>query len=168
MIIVPEKSGIQNSAYRHRNEGRSRKRGRPSTFHANERRRSTGWRELLANRLLYGSLRHREIAPSMRHSDKNRDWRIPAAWVTLCIVWSSTWLVIKIGLRDLPPLSFVAIRFLIALLVLIAISVGRTRLLPKSQPRLLRARLHRAPDVSVSITRFYSGPSCMFPPGWRR
>ena len=32
MIIAPEKSGEQNSAYRHRNEGRSRKRGRPSTF----------------------------------------------------------------------------------------------------------------------------------------
>ena len=60
-----------------------------------------------------------------------KDWRIPAAWITLCIVWSSTWLVIKIGLRDLPPLSFVSIRFLVALLVLIAISIGRTRLLPK-------------------------------------
>ncbi len=62
---------------------------------------------------------------------KIRDWKIPAAWLTLCVVWSSTWLVIKIGLRDLPPLSFVSIRFLIALLVLIAISIGRTRLLPK-------------------------------------
>ncbi len=49
----------------------------------------------------------------------------------LCVVWSSTWLVIKIGLRDLPPLSFVSLRFLVALLVLIAISIGRTRLLPK-------------------------------------
>src|SRR5205809_7293591 len=58
-------------------------------------------------------------------------WGVPAAWITLCIVWSSTWLVIKIGLRDLPPLSFVSIRFLVALLVLIAISIGRTRLLPK-------------------------------------
>ena len=32
MIIASEKSGEQNSAYRHRNEGRSWKRGRPSTF----------------------------------------------------------------------------------------------------------------------------------------
>ncbi len=62
---------------------------------------------------------------------RSRDWKIPAAWITLCVVWSSTWLVIKIGLRDLPPLSFVSIRFLIALLVLIAISIGRTGLLPK-------------------------------------
>lgn len=57
-------------------------------------------------------------------------WKIPAAWLTLCIVWSSTWLAIKVGLRDLPPVSFVAIRFVIATIVLVAVSVGRVRLLP--------------------------------------
>src|SRR5947199_1500997 len=57
-------------------------------------------------------------------------WRIPAAWLTLCSVWSSTWLAIKIGLRDLPPISFVAIRFLIAIVVLLAVSIGHVRLLP--------------------------------------
>ena len=34
------------------------------------------------------------------------------------------------GLRDLPPISFVALRFVIAVAVLLAISVGRVRLLP--------------------------------------
>jgi len=62
---------------------------------------------------------------------KRIDWRIPAAWLTLCIVWSSTWLAIKVGLRDLPPISYVAIRFLIAIIALIAVSVGHVRLLPK-------------------------------------
>src|SRR5438445_10586990 len=57
-------------------------------------------------------------------------WGVPVAWLTLCAVWSSTWLAIKIGLRDLPPISFVAIRFLIAIIVLLAVSIGRTRLLP--------------------------------------
>src|SRR6058998_150040 len=57
-------------------------------------------------------------------------WGVPVAWLTLCAVWSSTWLAIKIGLRDLPPISFVAIRFLIAIIVLVAVSIGRTRLLP--------------------------------------
>ena len=55
---------------------------------------------------------------------------VAAAFVALCIIWSSTWLAIKVGLRDLPPISFVAIRFLIAVVVLLAISVGRVRLLP--------------------------------------
>jgi len=57
-------------------------------------------------------------------------WGVPLAWLTLCVVWSSTWLAIKIGLRDLPPISFVAIRFLIAIAVLFAVSIGRARLLP--------------------------------------
>src|SRR5438034_1148140 len=57
-------------------------------------------------------------------------WRVPAAWLTLCVVWSSTWLAIKVGLRDLPPVSFVALRFLIAVAVLLAVSVGRVPLLP--------------------------------------
>src|SRR5437588_2442919 len=64
---------------------------------------------------------------------KRIDWRIPAAWLTLCIVWSSTWLAIKVGLRELPPISFVAIRFVIATAVLVAVSIGRTRLLPQTR-----------------------------------
>ena len=62
---------------------------------------------------------------------RQTDWRIPGAWLTLCIVWSSTWLAIKVGLRDLPPISYVAIRFLIAIFALVAVSIGHTRLLPK-------------------------------------
>jgi drug/metabolite transporter (DMT)-like permease len=62
-----------------------------------------------------------------RHSTK---LSIVAAFAVLCIVWSSTWLAIKVGLRDLPPISFVAIRFLIAILVLIVVSIGRVRLFP--------------------------------------
>src|SRR3954453_17452032 len=58
-------------------------------------------------------------------------WGIAVAWLTLCVVWSSTWLAIKVGLRDLPPISFVAIRFLIAIVVLLAVSIGRTRLIPE-------------------------------------
>src|SRR5436190_1322444 len=60
-------------------------------------------------------------------------WGVPLAWVTLCVVWSSTWLAIKIGLRDLPPISFVAIRFLVAIVVLLAVSIRRTRLLPRGR-----------------------------------
>src|SRR6266496_3794487 len=58
-------------------------------------------------------------------------WGVPIAWLTLCVVWSSTWLVIKIGLRDLPPISYAATRFVLAVIVLVAISTGRVRLLPR-------------------------------------
>lgn len=52
------------------------------------------------------------------------------AYCALCLIWSSTWLAIKVGLRDLPPISFVAIRFVVAVSVLLAVSVGRVKLLP--------------------------------------
>ena len=61
------------------------------------------------------------------------DWRIPAAWLTLCIVWSSTWLAIKWGLEDLPPISFAGLRFVIAVIALLAISAGRVPLLPRNR-----------------------------------
>src|SRR5947199_5408730 len=67
-----------------------------------------------------------------RHSWQPRvGWGVPVAWLTLCVVWSSTWLVIKIGLRDLPPISYAATRFVLAVIVLVAISTGRVRLLPR-------------------------------------
>ena len=87
---------------------------------------------------LYGSQRTRDGRAQMkaksawpkRNWEPQAGWGVPLAWFTLCVVWSSTWLAIKIGLRDLPPISFVAIRFLIAIIVLITVSIGRTRLLP--------------------------------------
>ncbi|MCA9655624.1 MAG: EamA family transporter [Myxococcales bacterium] len=38
--------------------------------------------------------------------------------VLLCAIWGSTWLVIKTGLRELPPLTAAAARFTLAALVL--------------------------------------------------
>ena len=72
----------------------------------------------------------KEIARLKRRWQPKAGWGVPLAWLTLCAVWSSTWLAIKIGLRDLPPISFVAIRFLVAIIVLLAVSIGHTRLLP--------------------------------------
>src|SRR6266699_4714768 len=70
-------------------------------------------------------------AQSKRNWQPKARWGVPAACLTLCAVWSSTWLVIKIGLRDLPPISYAGIRFLLAIFVLLAVSAGRVRLLPQ-------------------------------------
>src|SRR5215213_124799 len=40
-------------------------------------------------------------------------------WLILCLVWGTTWIFIKIGLRDLPPITFAAARFLLAVLILV-------------------------------------------------
>jgi drug/metabolite transporter (DMT)-like permease len=42
-------------------------------------------------------------------------------WLLLCIVWGTTWIFIKLGLADLPPLSFAASRFSLACLILFPI-----------------------------------------------
>ncbi len=42
-------------------------------------------------------------------------------WLLLCCIWGSTWLFIKLGLNDLPPLTFAGIRFVIAAMILFAL-----------------------------------------------
>jgi drug/metabolite transporter (DMT)-like permease len=54
-------------------------------------------------------------------------------WLGLCVIWGSTWLAIKLGLRDLPPLTFAGIRFALAALLLGAIMVARGFRLPSSR-----------------------------------
>src|SRR5205085_1714640 len=52
-------------------------------------------------------------------------------WLILCGIWGSTWLFIKLGLQDLPPVSFAGIRFCIASLILIAIIIVRRLPIPR-------------------------------------
>jgi len=40
-------------------------------------------------------------------------------YLFLCAVWGSTWLAIKVGLRDLPPLRFAGLRMALACLLLL-------------------------------------------------
>ena len=58
-------------------------------------------------------------------------------WLVLCGIWGSTWLFIKIGLNDLPPLSFAAIRFVIAAAILWVIVLFRRLKVPQSGKELL-------------------------------
>ncbi|MGH7596989.1 MAG: DMT family transporter [bacterium] len=55
------------------------------------------------------------------------------AWLALSMIWGSTWLFIKLGLRDLPPFTFVGIRFLLASAILAAIIFVRRMRLPRDR-----------------------------------
>jgi drug/metabolite transporter (DMT)-like permease len=78
----------------------------------------------------------KEIAP-----DKSRlgstHRRLMAApllvWLILSGIWGSTWLFIKVGLRDLPPVSFAGIRFVIAAFVLVMIVIAQRLPLPRTR-----------------------------------
>jgi drug/metabolite transporter (DMT)-like permease len=59
----------------------------------------------------------------------------------LCVIWSSTWLVIKEGLRDLPPVSAAAHRFALAAAIFAILA-----------PRLHRIEGGASPPAKLAIT----------------
>jgi drug/metabolite transporter (DMT)-like permease len=54
-------------------------------------------------------------------------------WLVLCGIWGSTWLFIKLGLEDLPPLTFAGIRFVISLAIIFSIIRIRGMRLPRAR-----------------------------------
>jgi|SRR5688572_4222293 len=54
-------------------------------------------------------------------------------WLILCGIWGSTWLFIKLGLADLPPITFAGIRFLISCAILFPLVWLWRLALPKSR-----------------------------------
>jgi drug/metabolite transporter (DMT)-like permease len=54
-------------------------------------------------------------------------------WVATCLIWSTVWLFIKIGVRDVPPVTFAAFRLAIALIVLVPITVAQRLSLPRAR-----------------------------------
>ncbi len=57
--------------------------------------------------------------------------RIALAYAGMCLIWGSTWMGIKIGLRGAPPLTAIAVRMTIATLVVYAILRARRIALPR-------------------------------------
>lgn len=54
-------------------------------------------------------------------------------WLLLCIVWGTTWIFIKLGLADLPPISFAALRFTVACLILLPILLFQKIQIPQGK-----------------------------------
>jgi drug/metabolite transporter (DMT)-like permease len=48
-------------------------------------------------------------------------------WIATCLLWSSTFLFIKLGLRDIPPFTFAWLRLAIAVTVLAPLTLARGR-----------------------------------------
>ena len=53
------------------------------------------------------------------------------AYLLVCTVWGSTYLAIRIGVQDLPPLLFAGVRFLVAGLILAALVLATGDTLPR-------------------------------------
>ena len=46
------------------------------------------------------------------------------AWLNVCVIWGTTYLVIRIGVGHMPPMLFAGIRWVIAGIVFIAALTG--------------------------------------------
>ncbi|MEE8368407.1 MAG: EamA family transporter [Thermoanaerobaculia bacterium] len=55
----------------------------------------------------------------------SRDLKAAIVWSSLCLIWGSTWLFIKVGLEDLPPIGFAGLRFAVAVVPLFVLVLGR-------------------------------------------
>jgi drug/metabolite transporter (DMT)-like permease len=60
------------------------------------------------------------------------DTKAIIAWLNVCVIWGTTFLVIRIGVGHLPPMLFAGIRWVIAGIVFIAVLKWRGKALPKA------------------------------------
>ena len=56
---------------------------------------------------------------------------VPLVWILTCLIWSTVWLFLKLGVRDVPPVSFAAMRLIIAILVMVPVTLAFRTPLPK-------------------------------------
>ena len=78
-------------------------------------------------------------------------------WLLLCAIWGSTWLFIKLGLADLPPLTFAGIRFAIAATILFILISLRRLPLPRKRSDLVLLALTGVLSFSLNYGLLFWG-----------
>lgn len=63
--------------------------------------------------------------------------KLVLVWIAVCCVWGTVWLFIKLGLRDLPPVSFAGVRLAVAVTVLAPVVFARREKFPRRGRDLL-------------------------------
>lgn len=58
--------------------------------------------------------------------------KVLLVWAVTCLIWSTVWLFIKLGLHDLPPVSFAGLRLVVAVAILLPFVLIRRTPLPQS------------------------------------
>lgn len=72
-------------------------------------------------------------------------------YIVLCLIWGSTWLAIKIGLTDAPPLTSAAARYVLATIILLIIALVKRHPFPGT----LREKLHVAyPGIYIYFASY--------------
>lgn len=63
--------------------------------------------------------------------NKNSNTTAYLAWVAICIIWGTTYLAIRIGVKDLPPMLFAGFRWIIAGPLLMSVLLLKGYKLPR-------------------------------------
>lgn len=77
----------------------------------------------------------------------------------VCLVWGSTWLAIKIGLRTVPPILSASLRFLLAAALLRIIMLRRNTALPNDRNFWKLATILSLLSFSIPFSLVYWGQS---------
>ena len=70
------------------------------------------------------------------------------AYILLCAIWGSTWMAIRVVVRDIPPMLAAGLRFIIAALILLIIAALNR--LSLKMPRAARDWRRLREDDSVA------------------
>jgi drug/metabolite transporter (DMT)-like permease len=76
-------------------------------------------------------------------------------WLILALIWSTTWIFIKIGLGDMPPIAFSSARFLLSVAILFVLIKAQAITLPKTAQEWRLAAL-------TGVLQFSINYSCVF------
>jgi putative membrane protein PagO len=68
---------------------------------------------------------------------RTTSYLIVVVYAAMCLIWGSTWIMIKLGLRGAPPMTAVAVRFILAALLVHVIIAIRRKKLPRTRGFLL-------------------------------
>ncbi len=80
---------------------------------------------------------------------------IASLYILICLIWGSTWLVIKIGLVGIPPFLAAGLRFLLSTAIVGAVLAGRRR-------RIRLTRDDKICIVSLGVLVFWLDYACVY------
>lgn len=88
---------------------------------------------LTLNPAVYPRSRSREQNEDRSNMQSASKSLIVLAYAAMCLIWGSTWIMIKLGLKGAPPITAVAVRFIIAAAVIFFIITLRRIKLPRDR-----------------------------------
>lgn len=81
--------------------------------------------------------------------------KICLAYGAVCVIWGSSWAVVKLGVENVPPLCSVGLRFLLATLLLGAVVAKKKLAMPRQRSFWMLAAIMCATSFSIPFGLIY-------------